>query len=42
MKNGDIVRFCAELVDVGGQSTTTITQFTDQGQPTATATPKSG
>ena len=35
MKNGDIITFCAELVDLGGQSTTTITQFSDQGQPAA-------
>jgi uncharacterized Zn-binding protein involved in type VI secretion len=37
MKNGDIVAFCAETVD----STTTITQFSDQGQPVATGTPPS-
>lgn len=42
LKNGDVITFCAELVDVGGQRTTTITQFTDQGQPTATATAQSG
>jgi hypothetical protein len=43
MKNGDIVAFCAETVDFGGQSTTTITitQFSDQGQPAATDTPQS-
>jgi len=41
MKNGDIVAFCAETVDSGGQSTTTITQFSDQGQPAATDTPQS-
>jgi hypothetical protein len=42
MKNGDIITFCAELVDTGGaQSTTTITQFSDQGQPVATGTPQS-
>jgi hypothetical protein len=40
-KNGDIVTFCAETADSGGQSTTTITQFRDQGQPTATGTPQS-
>jgi hypothetical protein len=39
MKNGDIVAFCADTVDSGGQSTTTITQFSDQGQPAATVTP---
>ena|SRR5215467_7763362 len=42
MKNGDVITFCAELVDIGGQRTTTITQFSDQGQPTATATTQSG
>lgn len=36
MKDGDIVAFCAETVDSGGQSVTTITQFSDQGQPAAT------
>jgi len=41
MKNGDIVAFCAETVDSCGQSTTTITQFSDQGQPAATDTPQS-
>ena len=41
MKNGDIVAFCAETVESGGQSTTTITQFNDQGQPAATGTPQS-
>ena len=41
MKNGDIVAFCAETVDSGGQSTRTITQFSDQGQPAATVTPPS-
>jgi len=41
MKNDDIVAFCAETVDSGGQSTTTITQFSDQGQPAATDTPQS-
>jgi hypothetical protein len=35
MKNGDIVAFCVETVD----SSTTITQFSDQGQPAATDTP---
>ena len=42
MKNGDIVTFCAETTDSGGQSTTTITQFRDQDQPAATGTPPSG
>jgi hypothetical protein len=41
MKNGDIVVFCAETVDSGGQSTTTISQFSDQGQPAVTDTPPS-
>ncbi len=41
MKDGDIVAFCAETVDSGGQSTTTIAQFSDQGQPAATDTPQS-
>ncbi len=41
MKNGDIVAFCAETGNSGGQSTTTITQFSDQGQPDATGTPPS-
>ncbi|HEX5155840.1 MAG TPA: hypothetical protein VFW17_01365 [Ktedonobacterales bacterium] len=41
MKNGDIVAFCAETVDSGGQSATTITQFSDQGQPATTGTPPS-
>ena len=35
MKNGDIVAFCAETIDSGGQSATTISQFSDQGQPAA-------
>jgi hypothetical protein len=39
MKNGDLVSFCADTVDSGGQSTTTITDFRDQGQPAATSTP---
>lgn len=42
MKNGDIVAFCAETVDSGGRSVTTITQFSDQGQPAAAGTPPSG
>ena len=41
MKNGDIVAFCAERVDSGGRSITTISQFSDQGQPAATGTPAS-
>jgi pimeloyl-ACP methyl ester carboxylesterase len=41
MKSGDIVAFCTKTVDSGGQSTTTITQFSDQGQPAATDTPQS-
>jgi hypothetical protein len=41
MKNGDIVAFCAETVDSDGQSTTTITQFSDQGPPAASDTPQS-
>jgi uncharacterized Zn-binding protein involved in type VI secretion len=41
MKNGDIVALCAETVGSGGQSATTITQFSDQGQPAATNTPPS-
>jgi hypothetical protein len=39
MKDGDIVVFCAETVDSGGRSTTTISQFSDQGQPAAAGTP---
>jgi hypothetical protein len=39
MKNGDLVSFCADTVDSGGQSATTITQFSDQGHPAATSTP---
>jgi hypothetical protein len=42
MKNGDIVAFCAETVEAGGQRTTTITQFSDQGQPTDPGTPQVG
>jgi|SRR5579859_249553 len=42
MKSGDIVAFCAETVDSGGQSVTTITGFSDQGQPAASGTPQSG
>jgi hypothetical protein len=42
MKNGDIVAFCAETVDSDGQRTTTISQFSDQGQPAATGTPPPG
>ena len=38
MQNGDIVVFCAETVNSGGQGATTISQFSDQGQPAATAT----
>jgi hypothetical protein len=41
MKSGDIVAFCTETVDSGGQSITTISQFSDQGQPAATDTPQS-
>ena len=41
MKNGDIVTFCADAVASGGHSTSTITQFSDQGQPAATGTPSS-
>jgi hypothetical protein len=41
MKNGDVISFCAELVDIGGHSTTTVTQFSDQGQSAATGTPPS-
>jgi hypothetical protein len=41
MKDGDIVAFCAETADSGGQSTTTITDFSDQSQPAATDTPPS-
>ena len=41
MKNGDLIAFCTETVDSDGQSTTTITQFSDQGQPAATGTPSS-
>jgi hypothetical protein len=41
MKHGDIVALCAETVDAGGQRATTITQFSDQGQPAATDTPQS-
>ncbi len=41
MKNGDLVSFCTETVEVGGRSTTTITQFSDQGQPATTDTPQS-
>ncbi len=39
MKDGDFVTFCAETTDSGGQSHTTITEFSDQGQPAATSTP---
>lgn len=42
MTNGDIVVFCANTVESGGQNTTTISQFSDQGQPAATSTPQSG
>jgi hypothetical protein len=41
MKDGDIVGFCAETVHSGGQSTTTITDFSDLSQPAATGTPPS-
>ncbi len=40
MKNGDLISFCADTVDSGGQSST-ITEFSDQGQPAATDTPQS-
>ena len=39
MKNGDLIAFCAETVDSGGSSTTTIIEFSDQSQPTPTGTP---
>ncbi len=41
MKNGDLISFCAETVDVGGHSATTITQFSNQGRPAGTGTPQS-
>ena len=41
MKNGDIVGFCAETAESGGQNITTITDFSDQGQPVATGTAQS-
>jgi uncharacterized Zn-binding protein involved in type VI secretion len=41
MKSGDIVAFCAETINSGGQSITTITQLSDQGQPATTGTPQS-
>jgi hypothetical protein len=41
MRNGDLVSFCAETVESGGHSTTSITQFSDQGQPAVTDTPPS-
>jgi hypothetical protein len=41
MENGDIVTFYAETGDGGGQSITTIIQFSDEGQPAATDTPQS-
>jgi hypothetical protein len=37
MKDGDLVMFCADTAD----GTTTISEFSDQGQPTATGTPPS-
>ncbi len=42
MKNGDIVGFCAETVHSGRHSTTTITDFSDRGQPAAAGMPQSG
>jgi uncharacterized Zn-binding protein involved in type VI secretion len=42
MKSGDIISFCAEHVETSGHVTTTISQFSDQGQPAATGTPSSG
>ena len=33
LKDGDLITFCAEQVKTGGRVTTTITQFSDQGQP---------
>jgi hypothetical protein len=41
LKDGDIITFCADRVKTGGHVTTTITQFSDQGQPAATGTPQS-
>jgi hypothetical protein len=41
MKNGDLILFCADTVESGEQSTTTITEFSDQGQPAATGAPQS-
>lgn len=38
MRNGDLIAFCAEQAASGGHATTTITKFSDQGQPTATST----
>ena len=37
MKNGDLISFCADTIDSGGQNTT-ITQFSDQGQSVTTGT----
>jgi hypothetical protein len=39
LKDGDIITFCVDHVNVGGNVTTTITEFSDLGQPAATATP---
>jgi hypothetical protein len=33
LKDGDLITFCAEQVKTGGHVTTTITRFSDQGQP---------
>jgi hypothetical protein len=41
MKDGDLVRICTATSGAGGHSTTTITQFSDQGQPPVTSTPPS-
>ena len=40
LKDGDVITFCIDHLNVGGTATTTITSFSDQGQPTAT--PQSG
>ena len=35
LKDGDLITFCADQVKTGGHVTTTIAQFSDQGQPAA-------
>ena len=39
LQDGDIITFCVDYLNVGGNVTTTVTEFSDLGQSAATATP---